>query len=150
MQRRKKFVLSSSLRIPEPSLLGDPQTPYQPTQEMTLSLLIIMYALGYICYISMKFSPKNSNLGPNLKWHFNKLCLTISAFVLSAKKKKKTKNLSSGQKAQVQSCTYGQLIYKKGGKYIQWRIQEYTIKSLQQWYWENWIDKFKRMKLEHF
>ena len=37
MQRRKKFVLSSSLRIPDPSLLGDPQT-YQPAQEMTLSI----------------------------------------------------------------------------------------------------------------
>ena len=33
------FVLSSSLRIPDPSLLGDPQTSYQPAQEMTLSKL---------------------------------------------------------------------------------------------------------------
>ena len=27
---KKKFVLSSSLRIPDPCLLGDPQTSYQP------------------------------------------------------------------------------------------------------------------------
>ena len=27
---KKKFVLSSFLRIPDPSLLGDPQTSYQP------------------------------------------------------------------------------------------------------------------------
>ena len=29
-RKKKKFVLSSSLRIPDPSLLGDPWTSYQP------------------------------------------------------------------------------------------------------------------------
>ena len=42
MQRKKKkFVLSSFLRIPDPSLLGNPQTPYQPAQELTLSHLTL-------------------------------------------------------------------------------------------------------------
>ena len=31
------FVLFSSLRIPDPFLLGDPWTSYQPTLELTLS-----------------------------------------------------------------------------------------------------------------
>ena len=35
---KKKFVFSSSLRIPDPSLLGDPWTSYQPAQELTLSI----------------------------------------------------------------------------------------------------------------
>lgn len=51
----------------------------------------------------MKFSPKNSNLGPNLKWHFNKPCLTISAFVLSAKKKK-TKPFFRTESPGIKSC----------------------------------------------
>ena len=32
------FVPSFSLRIPDPSLLGDPQTSYQAAYELTLSL----------------------------------------------------------------------------------------------------------------
>ena len=38
----KKFVLSSSLRIPDPSLHGDPWTSYQPAQELTLSMEAIL------------------------------------------------------------------------------------------------------------
>ena len=38
---KKKLVFSSSLRIPDPSFVGDPQTPYQFAQEMTLSFAFI-------------------------------------------------------------------------------------------------------------
>lgn len=100
----------------------------------------------------MKFSPKNSKLGPNLKWHFNELHLTISQFCLCSpckKKKKERKTFFRIESPGIKSCTYGQLIYKK-------RRQVYTVENTRIYNGVfsivvlGKLDTFKRMKLEHF
>ena len=53
----------------------------------------------------------------------------------------------TGQKAlrQINTRTYGQLIYDKEGKDIQLRKDSLFNK----WFWENWTATYKRKKLEH-
>ena len=47
---------------------------------------------------------------------------------------------------EIYPCTYGYLIFDKGGKNIPWSKDSLFSK----WYWGNWIATCKRMKLEHF
>ena len=47
---------------------------------------------------------------------------------------------------EINPCTYGHLIFDKGGKSIQWRKGNVFNK----WCRENWLTTCKRMKLEYF
>ena len=47
---------------------------------------------------------------------------------------------------EINPCTFGYLIFDKGGKNIQWG----KVSLFNKWYWENWTATCERVKFEHF
>ena len=59
-----------------------------------------------------------------------------------AKKPRNIDQWNRIERPELKPHTDSQLIYDKGGKYIQWRKDS----PFNNWFWENWTVTYKRMK----
>ena len=60
--------------------------------------------------------------------------------------RQKYRSMEQIESPDINPCTYGHLIFEKGGKNIRWRKDNIFNK----WCWEKWSTTCRRMKLEHF
>ena len=79
---------------------------------------------------------------PDLRLYYK---ATVIKAVWYRHKNRNTNPWNKTETPEINPCTYGHLIFDKGGKIIQWRKESLFTKCC----WENWTATYMRTKLEH-